>query len=141
MHVTLINACFHLSMACRLRTCVSSNEDKVCAATKRVLTSVPSDIPASATSIYLYRNSIGNFSHDDFTSFYQLRTLKLGSNPFTQLPNLLPVGGTLKELCMHFCKMIKIDSNIFNELRVLQAVDFQIVYYVPFRTSAARETA
>ena len=80
----------------------------------------PTDIPTDTKEIDLYDNNIASFPDDAFYGFYQLEDLNIGKNPFTELPNLAPVGNTLKNLQMKYCKLTELDANIFNELVVLE---------------------
>ena len=87
----------------------------------------PTDIPIvyDTKEIDLYDNNIVSFPDDAFQDFYQLESLDLGKNPFTELPNLTPVGNTLKVLRMKYCKLRDLDANIFNELVVLEEANLK----------------
>ena len=81
----------------------------------------PTDIPANSTDIDLYDNDINTFPDGAFNDFDQLEILNIGKNPFTVLPDLTPVGDTLKVLEMHYCKL----TELFNELVVLEEIDLR----------------
>ena len=83
-------------------------------------TTFPTNIPSDTTEIDLYDNKINSFPDDAFTNFDQLETLDIGSNLFTQMPKLSPVGDTLKSLFVWYCKLTKLNTSIFNELIVLE---------------------
>ena len=91
---------------------------------RKGLTAFPTDIPDNATSINVVINSISNFTADALSTFYQLRILNIGQNDFTEMPDLRAVGGTLTKLLATYCKVITIDPQMFNELRVLEHADF-----------------
>ena len=122
MSAMKINKCICFFMLGYLS--VSCVDDNMCDGYAKGLTSVPSDIPTNVTLLTLYNNAISNFSADDFTFFYQLQNLDTGMNPFTQFPDLRPAGKTLIELRVKHCKIATIDSSVFNELRVIQRVNF-----------------
>ena len=85
-------------------------------------TTFPTDIPANTTEIYIQGNNINSFHYNAFNKFYQLRKLNIGFNPFTELPNLTPIGDTLKVLWMSHCKLTELNASIFNELVVLERI-------------------
>ena len=87
------------------------------------LTTFPTDIPANSTDIDLYGNNINSFPGDAFNDFDQLEKLDIGHNPFTVMPDLSPVGGTLKFLWMSNCKLTELNASIVNELVVLEEID------------------
>ena len=83
----------------------------------------PTDIPADSTQIDLYRNDINIFPDDSFNEFYRLEIINIGMNPFKVMPDLAPVGDTLKLLYMRNCKLTELNASIFNELVVLEEID------------------
>ena len=85
-------------------------------------TTFPTDIPADTKVIYVANNYINSFPDDAFNELYQLETLYIGNNPFTQMPDLAPVGDTLKALFMNLCKLTELNASIFNELVVLEEI-------------------
>ena len=87
------------------------------------LTTFPTDIPANSTEIDLYDNDINSFPDDAFNDFDQLEKLHIGGNPFTVMPDLVPVGDTLKSLKIHRCKLTELNASIFNELVVLEEIN------------------
>ena len=89
-------------------------------ASNQGLTTFPGDISADTKEINLYNNDISSFADDAFSKFYQLEYLSLAKNPFTVLPNLRPVGNTLKFLNIWVCQLTELDANILNELIVLE---------------------
>ena len=82
----------------------------------------PSDIPANSTEIDLRDNDINSFPDDAFNDFEQLEWLDIGENPFTVMPDLAPVGDTLKVLEMRYCKLTELNASIVNELVVLEEI-------------------
>ena len=88
-------------------------------------TTFPTDIPANTIKINVAGNSINSFPYNAFDNFYQLEILYIGNNPFTNLPNLAPIGGTLKFLQMYNCKLTELNASIFNELVVLEEINVQ----------------
>ena len=86
------------------------------------LTTFPTDIPADTKKIYLSNNDINSFPNDAFIELYQLEILNIGGNPFTQIPDLAPVGDTLKFLRMWHCELTELNASIFNELVVLEEI-------------------
>ena len=86
-------------------------------------TTFPTDIPANTIEINIHSNNITSFPINAFNKFYQLKKLNIGSNPFTHLPNITPVGDTLKVLWMSNCKLTELNASIFNELVVLEEID------------------
>ena len=82
----------------------------------------PSDIPADTTEIDLNDNDINSFPENAFNEFHNIEILKIGENPFTELPNLGPVGNTLKYLEMEECQLTELNADILNELVVLEHI-------------------
>ena len=85
-------------------------------------TTLPTDISADSTEIDLFGNDINSFPDDAFNGFDQLEELDIGDNPFTEMPNLAPVGDTLKVLYMQYCNLIELNARIVNELVVLEEI-------------------
>ena len=85
-------------------------------------TAFPTDIPANTIEIYIQGNNINSFPYNAFDKFYQLEKVNIGDNPFTQLPNIIPIGDTLKVLLMGYCKLTELNAGIFNELVVLEDI-------------------
>ena len=85
-------------------------------------TTFPTDIPANTKYINIHSNNINSFPSNAFDKFYQLEKLNIGNNPFTQLPNIAPVGNTLKILSMLHCKLTELNAGIFKELIVLEQI-------------------
>lgn len=79
----------------------------------------PSDIPADVKEISILSAELSIFPEDSFEKFYQLETLILDFNPITYLPNLIPVGDTLKTISTVDCLMTTLNATVYNELRVL----------------------
>ena len=88
-------------------------------------TTFPTDIPANTTDINVEGNSINSVPDDAFNKFYQLEKLSIGHNPFEQLPNLTPIGDTLKILWIRNCKLRELNASIFNEFVVLEEIDLE----------------
>ena len=91
-------------------------------------TTFPTDIPANTKEIDVDNNNIDSFPYNAFDKFYQLEKLKIGENPFTHLPNLAPIGDTLKVLWTPMCKLTELNASIFNELVVLKEI---YLHYYP----------
>ena len=87
------------------------------------ITTFPTDIPADTTEIDLHDNEINSFPDDAFKKFDKLIKLNVGKNPFTEMPDLAPVGDTLKVLKMRTCKLTEVNANICNELIALKELD------------------
>ena len=87
------------------------------------LAAFPTDIPTEAKEIKVDKNEINTFPDDAFQNFFQLEKLSMGNNPFTELPNLRPVGNTLKALEMFNCRLTELNASIINELVVLEILD------------------
>ena len=83
-------------------------------------TTFPTDIPPNTKQLYLHDNHINNAPDDAFNEFYQLETLGISKNSFTDLPNLIPVGNTLKVLNLRYNHLAKLNMSIFNKLVVLE---------------------
>ena len=96
------------------------------------LIAFPSDIPADTTDIDLYDNDINSFPDNAFNELNELEILNIGDNKFTELPNLRPVGNTLKRLEMWRCRLTELNADIFNELVVLEKIDLR--YCRPINT-------
>ena len=82
----------------------------------------PTDIPANSTETDLYDNDINSFPDDAFNELYQVEKLDIGDNPFTAMPDLAPIGDTLKVLDMNSCKLTELNASIFNELVALEDI-------------------
>ena len=89
------------------------------------LTTFPTDIQADSTEIDLSDNDINSFPDDAFNDFDQLEKLDIGHNPFTVMPDLVPVGDTLKVLEMDDCELTELNASILNELVVLEEINLQ----------------
>ena len=89
------------------------------------LTAFPTDIPHEAKEINVDKNEINAFPGDAFQNFSQLEKLSIGSNPFTELPNLGPVGNTLQALEILGCQLTELKASIINELVVLERLHIQ----------------
>ena len=87
------------------------------------ITTFPTDIPANTTEINLYDNEINSFPDDTFKKFDELKKLNVGKNPFTEMPDLAPVGDTLKVLKMRACKLTELNASICTELVALKVFD------------------
>ena len=85
--------------------------------------------PLIPEEIHIHGNNINSFPYNEFDKFYQLERLNIGFNPFTQLPNITPVGDTLKVLWMAYCKLTELNASILNELVVLEQIH---VHHCPF---------
>ena len=89
------------------------------------LKAFPSDMPADTTDIDLYDNDINSFPNNAFNELNELEIPNIGDNKFTELPNLRPVGNTLKLLEMRKCRLTELNADIFNELIVLEELDLR----------------
>jgi hypothetical protein len=90
------------------------------------LTSFPTDIPPATTEIKLFDNRIATFPEDAFDPFTQLQILNIGKNHFTELPNLIPVGDTLRQLWVPNCRLHDVNATVFDTLVVLEYVSFRL---------------
>ena len=81
------------------------------------------DVPTNATSIYIKRVNMSIIPQDTFNEFYQLHTFIIHNNPLVTMPNLIPVGNTLKTLIIVNCKLAELNATVYNELRVLESLN------------------
>ena len=94
------------------------------------LTSWPTDIPADVKQITIYNEWIVDIADDAFEPFYQLELLSLSRTHITTMPNLIPVGNTLKSLSIMLCRLTELNATVLNELRVLKSISLRNCYWL-----------
>ena len=87
-------------------------------------TTFPSGIiPVDVKEISINQASLATFTEDAFEDFHQLESLTLDYNPFNEMPNLIPVGNTLKYFRAVNCGMTQLNATVYNELRILETLN------------------
>jgi Leucine-rich repeat (LRR) protein len=95
------------------------------------ITTFPSDIPEDVTKITI-ESQLNSFPEDAFEKFHQLDTLDLDYNHITELPNLIPVGETLKSLSLVNCRLTTLNDTVYDNLRALESLFLRLNPLVSF---------
>jgi hypothetical protein len=84
-------------------------------------TEFPTNIPADEVVISLLENrQMVTIPQEAFEPFFQLTNLTITHSPLYDIPNLIPVGTTLRLLILTDCQLRAVNATVLNELRVLQ---------------------
>ena len=62
------------------------------------LTEFPTDITNTDPIVSLYGNSISSVPHEAFTGFTILHTINMKRNTLVNIPYLVPINGTIREI-------------------------------------------
>ena len=65
------------------------------------LTEFPTDIQNTDSTLSLNGNSISSVPHEAFLGFTILHTISMRKNSLVNIPNVVPISGTIRELDLY----------------------------------------